>query len=71
MPSKFNMPDPIFGTIDLDQEYITDAELVDRYTGNFLFGFGRNHYGQLGNGTSTTSAAIGATVPVQTGSYLK
>ena len=43
MPSNFTKDDPIFGTVDLDDAYITDAWLVDQFVGNQLITFGTNN----------------------------
>ena len=62
-PSNFQKSDPIFGTIDLDDEYITDAFLVEQFVGNQLLTWGYNPYGQLGNGTTSYYSS-----PIQVGS---
>ena len=51
MPSGYSMDDPILGTKDLDDQYITDAWLIDRFVGNTLLTWGINSFGGLGNGT--------------------
>ena len=61
-PSNFQKSDSAFGAIDLDDEYITDAWLVDQFVGNSLFGWGYNNFGQLGNGTKTNYSS-----PIQIG----
>ena len=62
MPSNFRKDDPIFGTVDLDDAYITDAWLVDQFVGNQLFTWGNNSSGQLGY------TIFSAESPVQVGS---
>jgi alpha-tubulin suppressor-like RCC1 family protein len=52
MPSNFFKDDPIYGPVDLDEEFVTDAWLVDKYVGGTLFSWDNsNLYGQVGNGT--------------------
>ena len=63
MPSNFQKDDPIFGTVDLDDAYITDAWLVDQFVGNQLFSWGDGNNGQLGLGNGTDRSS-----PVQIGS---
>jgi hypothetical protein len=48
MTTNFTKDDPIIGIIDLDDEYVTDAWLVDQFVGNGLWTWGLNSYGQLG-----------------------
>ena len=62
MPANFLKPDSVFGTLDLDDEFVTDAWLVDKYTGNGLVGFGYNFYGCLGLDDATNRSS-----PVQVG----
>ena len=62
-PSNYQMPDAILGTKDLDDEFITDAWLVEQYVGSTLWSWGYNNYGQLGNNT-----AIHYSSPIQVGS---
>ena len=62
--SNFQKADSAFGATDLDDEYITDAWLIDQFVGNNLFGWGYNGYGQLGNGTGN----IFYSSPIQIGS---
>jgi alpha-tubulin suppressor-like RCC1 family protein len=64
MPSNFQKDDPIFGTVDLDDAYITDAWLVDQFVGNQLFTWGNNSSGQLGY------TIFSAESPVQVGSLI-
>ena len=63
MTSNYNKDDPTFGSIDLDDEYITDAWLVDQFVGNDLWSIGQNAQGQLGLGT-----VVNRSSPVQVGS---
>ncbi len=46
--SGFKKPDDVFGTIDLDDQYITDSWLVDQFVGGTLFAWGSNTIGKLG-----------------------
>ena len=62
MTSNYNKDDPTFGSIDLDDEYITDAWLVDQFVGNDLWSVGQNTYGQLGLGD-----VVNRSSPVQVG----
>jgi alpha-tubulin suppressor-like RCC1 family protein len=52
------MPDAQLGDKDLDDEYVTDAWLVDQYVGNVLFSCGYNGRGQLGLGDTTGRSRI-------------
>jgi alpha-tubulin suppressor-like RCC1 family protein len=61
--SNFNKDDAVFGSIDLDDEYITDAWLVDKFVGNNLWTWGFNVYGALGDGTTARKST-----PIQVGS---
>jgi len=63
MASGFNKDDPTFGTIDLDDEYVTDSWLVDQFVGNALYAWGQDAYGQLG-----LRDIIPRSSPVQVGS---
>ena len=65
MTSNYNKDDPIFGTLDLDDEYITDAWLVDKYVGNTLWSCGYNTKGGLGDGTIVPKSS-----PVQIGALV-
>jgi alpha-tubulin suppressor-like RCC1 family protein len=60
--SNYRKDDPVFGTIDLDDQYVTDSWLVDKYVGGTLFAWGENNFGQLGNGNRTYYSS-----PVQVG----
>jgi alpha-tubulin suppressor-like RCC1 family protein len=60
------MPDAQLGDKDLDDEYITDAWLVDQYVGNVLFGWGNSTYGELG----VSATFINYNSPVQVGSLV-
>lgn len=50
MPSKFLKADSNQGYVDLDDEYITDDWLFERYFAKRAFAWGDNTYGQLGVG---------------------
>ena len=63
MSSGFLMPDPILGSKDLDDEFITDATILEQYVGNNLFVWGKNGFGQIGNGNITPYSS-----PIQVGS---
>jgi alpha-tubulin suppressor-like RCC1 family protein len=63
MTTGYKIPDPVFGTVDVDDTYITESQLVDRYVGGTLFTWGQNNYGQLGNGNTTYYSS-----PIQIGS---
>ena len=63
MPSNYLTPDPIQGTVDLDDRFITDAWLVDQFVGGTLFGWGSNSSGQIGNGFDVSYSS-----PIQIGS---
>jgi hypothetical protein len=64
MPSNYKANDPYVNEqVDLDDIFITDAWLIDQFVGGTLFQWGRNHYGQLGNGTTTNYSS-----PIQIGS---
>lgn len=49
--------------VDLDDYFITDAWIIDRYVGNGLWTWGNNGYGQLGLGDINSRSS-----PVQIGS---
>ena len=63
MPSNYLTPDPIQGTVDLDDKFITDSWLVDQFVGGTLFTCGYNISGQLGNETRVNYSS-----PIQIGS---
>ena len=48
MASNYTKDDPVFGTIDLDHQYVTDSWLVDQFVGGTLFAWGSNTGGKLG-----------------------
>ncbi len=62
MATGYKTSNDILGTRDLDEEFITDAWLIDQYVGNTLFGWGDNSYGAIGNGTQTDYSS-----PIQIG----
>jgi alpha-tubulin suppressor-like RCC1 family protein len=62
MASNYTKDDPVFGTIDLDDQYVTDSWLIDKYVGGQLWAWGENGYGQLGQGNTTYYSS-----PVQVG----
>jgi alpha-tubulin suppressor-like RCC1 family protein len=63
MASNYLTDDPIFGSIDLDDKYITDQGLIDQFVGNGLWAWGNNNSGQLGLGNTAPRSS-----PVQVGS---
>jgi alpha-tubulin suppressor-like RCC1 family protein len=63
MPSNYVKDDPIFGQVDLDNYFITDADLIDRYVGNGMWAWGVNSSGALG-----LRDQISRSSPVQVGS---
>lgn len=65
MASNFLKDDPSLGAIDLDDQYVTDAWLVDQFVGNEMRSWGYNAYGQLGDGTATSKSS-----PIQVGSLI-
>lgn len=52
------------GNIDLEDLFITDAQVVQRFTGDKLYGWGYNFWGGLGN------AALFQTTPFQTNTLI-
>ena len=58
MTVNIRIPDAQLGDKDLDDEYITDAWLVDQYVGNVLFSCGYNYSGQLGLGDNTSRSVM-------------
>jgi alpha-tubulin suppressor-like RCC1 family protein len=60
--SNYTTSDPILGTVDLDDVFITDAALVDQFVGNTLFTWGNNTYGTLGDRTVVAKSS-----PIQIG----
>jgi alpha-tubulin suppressor-like RCC1 family protein len=63
MPSNYKKDDITYGIVDFDDDYVTEAWLVDQFVGNHLFTWGRNFYGGLGLGDT-----IDRNSPVQMGS---
>jgi hypothetical protein len=63
MTTNYTKDDPIFGKVDLDDVFITDAWLIERYVGNTLFGWGNATDGELG---FTANATIYSS-PIQVG----
>ena len=51
MTVNYQMYDPLFGSLDMDNVYITNNQLIDQFVGNRLFAVGQNIYGELGDGT--------------------
>ena len=64
MTSNYKQPDPVFGTSDLDDFYITNNWLVDQYVGSRLIGWGINSQGQL---AQNSIASTYYSSPVQVG----
>ena len=62
MTANYNTSDPTFGTVDLDDRYVTDPWLIDQFVGNQFWTWGRNAYGQLGLNDTTDRSS-----PVQVG----
>lgn len=62
MTTGFKKPDAILGVIDFDDAFVTDAWLIDQFVGNYLYGWGINDYGQIGD-----SSTIKRSSPVQVG----
>lgn len=60
MSSNFikNDPSSIYGSIDLDDEFITNAYLIDRYVGGQLWGVGGNSQGQLGISSVVSTSSL-------------
>lgn len=61
-PSNFQKDDPIFGKVDLDDTYVTDAWLLEKYVGNNLFSWGLGQGGGIGDNTTADKSS-----PVQIG----
>lgn len=61
-PSNFQKDDPIFGKVDLDDTYVTDAWLLEKYVGNNLFSWGLGLQGNIGDNTTADKSS-----PVQIG----
>ena len=51
--SGYQMADAILGTKDLDDEFLTDASLLDQFVGDQLWGAGENTFGDLAQNNST------------------
>jgi alpha-tubulin suppressor-like RCC1 family protein len=82
MTVNIRIVDAQLGVKDLDDEYVTDAWLIDQHVGNALFGWGRNAGGTIGIGNTIdysspmqvdnsvnwkqVSGATGATLAVKT-----
>ena len=58
MTVNIRIPDAQLGDKDLDDEYVTDAWLIDQHVGNVLFSCGYNVYGQLGLGDTTSRSVM-------------
>ena len=63
MTTNYTQDDAVYGAIDLDEIYVTDDWLINRFTGNGLWTCGYNLQGQLGNGNITYYSS-----PIQVGS---
>lgn len=63
MTVNYQMYDPLFGSLDMDNVYITNNQLIDQFVGNRLFAVGQNIYGELGDGTIVNKSS-----PIQIGS---
>lgn len=48
MPANFQQDDPTFGSIDLDDVYVTDQWLIDQFGQGSIYSWGFNNWGQLG-----------------------
>ena len=62
MPSNYTKDCNVCGVIDLDDEYVTEKWLVDRYVTGNVYSAGFNSYGQIGNGIQS---ATNYSIPVQ------
>lgn len=51
--SNFTIQDPVLGQVDLDNIFITNTWLIDRYVGNTLSAWGRGTVGQNGDGANS------------------
>lgn len=71
MPSRFLKDDPVAGYTDLDDEYVTDEWILDRYVGSALFAWGQGSaVDNLGNtyaGLQGTNDTVHRSSPVQVG----
>jgi alpha-tubulin suppressor-like RCC1 family protein len=65
MPSNYKKDDITYGIVDFDDDYVTEAWLVDQFVGNHLFTWGPNFQGVLGLGDTTDRNS-----PVQVGSLV-
>lgn len=63
MPDNFTTPDPIYGSIDLADKFITDKWVIEKYVGGVLFSWGYNGTGGLG-----VNNYVNYSSPVQVGS---
>lgn len=61
-PSNFQKDDPVYGKVDLDDTYVTDAWLLEKYAGNNLFSWGLGSNGGIGDNTTADKSS-----PVQIG----
>ena len=63
MPSNFTTDDPTYGSVELDEKFVTDSWLVDQFVGNALQSWGSNGNGRLGLNDATnrsSPAQVGA-----------
>ena len=64
MTSHFESDDSEFGKIDIDDRFVTDAWIIDRFQNQQLWTFGDGNNGKLGLSTIT-----GVSSPIQVGSF--
>lgn len=66
MPSRFFKDDPVAGYTDLDDEYLTDEWVLDRYVGSALFAWGQGSNTDR-SGQQGTNDTVHRSSPVQVG----